>query len=494
MNIKRKIPIRLLCVLIVLLIFLVSCGDNSIDSNDKINEGNSKTEPNAANETTPEQETTDILAHLPEMDFGGYEFRIISSAEEILNNPFPPEIEDGDTISEALFERNRRVEERFNISIKVFSDFTINDGFYGEKTIKAGEDAYDLIVNRGYQSFNYAANNLALDWRQDMPHVNLDALWWNQDAVKNFTVFGKLYVTAGDINYANLGRTQCMLFNKELFTTLGLEYPYKSVLDGTWTQDKFGEIARQGIADLNGDGEMTDEDQYGFHSLNIYTYPNAVFYSGGDRVITVGSDGVPELTVFNERTVNIYNKFFELYDAGAMFIGGMKAGEDSNVADYMFWNGRALLYSAQLVSLISHRAMDYEIGVVPLPKYEASQPKYYGNVGSWVTVHIVPVTVSDTEKISLIIEALAIEGMRVVTPAFYEKSLKTKHARDDESEAMIDIIKDGLLYDYGSFNGTVAGALQDIGATLLSANSRDFASLYEKNESRVQVAIDKLSE
>jgi hypothetical protein len=60
-----------------------------------------------------------------------------------------------------------------------------------------------------------------------------------------------------------------------------------------------------------------------------------------------------------------------------------------------------------------------------------------------------PVTVQNTEKVGAVIEALAAESRKSVLPAFYDIALKTKYARDDDSAEMIDIIRDGISYNFG---------------------------------------------
>jgi hypothetical protein len=59
-------------------------------------------------------------------------------------------------------------------------------------------------------------------------------------------------------------------------------------------------------------------------------------------------------------------------------------------------------------------------------------------------------------------------------------SLKTKFSRDAESEEMIDIIKNSLIYDLGYVSG---GKFQSVGFELAHKSNPDFASYYAQNES-----------
>ena len=91
---------------------------------------------------------------------------------------------------------------------------------------------------------------------------------------------------------------------------------------------------------------------------------------------------------------------------------------------------------------------------------------------------IIPITVSDIERTGAITEALCAYGSKLVIPAYYDRALKTKYSRDDDSEEMMDIIKDSIIYDLGYVSG---GRFQSVGRDLFHSNA-DFASFYAENE------------
>ncbi|MBR2021406.1 MAG: hypothetical protein IJ939_03130, partial [Clostridia bacterium] len=94
---------------------------------------------------------------------------------------------------------------------------------------------------------------------------------------------------------------------------------------------------------------------------------------------------------------------------------------------------------------------------------------------------VMPITVSDYERSGKIIEALCAVGNKNVIPAFYDVSLKTKFSRDYESEAMIDIVRESLIYDLGYISGNT---LQGVGEGLANQSNPDFAATYARNESK----------
>ena len=490
MNTKAKRGAMVFLAALTFIMFLILCscdaGENSTEN----------TKENVLSGENPEPETKpEIPDNLPERDFGGYNFRLY--LDESNQKDMYIEEEVGEIVDDAVYKRNRTVEARFNIDITaVLHPAEWASGMDGSKAIKAGDDAFDLMLTHGRIAYQYAGQNMVVDWLENMPFVDLNAVWWNQDVNNDSTMFGKLYCPAGDISYRGLRTTFCMIFNKNLFQALGLDYPYDDVTGGTWTLEKFMSIVKNGAADLNGDGLMSpDADRYGLEAGNVWCYPTCVLYCGGDRVIAKSDDGVPVLALYNERTIDIFEKFFDMLGSGAVCVGGEKTdpwGNPGSIA--VFKSGRALLYNAGMGAIVALRDMEEEIGLVPVPKYDESTPKYYGLVEAYGGLLSVPVTTSDFERTSIITEALCAEGHKIIIPAYYEKALKTKYARDDESEAMLDYIKDSAVYDYGYMNHALAGDLSSIGATLVQTNNPNFTSLYEKNLTKAQKNIEKFIE
>jgi len=145
--------------------------------------------------------------------------------------------------------------------------------------------------------------------------------------------------------------------------------------------------------------------------------------------------------------------------------------------------------------LIDLREMEDEIGIVPLPKYDEATLVYYSPSEAGTNLFSVPVTAQNTERTSIIAEALCAEGRKNVIPVYYEKALKTKHSRDDESALMLDYMRDGLVYDYGYYNMSLAEDLGFPGQRLVvSGNNPNFTSFYDKFERKVQNNIEKLKE
>jgi ABC-type sugar transport system, periplasmic component len=483
MNFKKI----LLFFIITVMIIFTSCS-NGNNANSGRESENSKAAD--VDENLLENETTILKDNLPDnIDYEGYDFTIYLRDTEINYIDFFIETEEGDILNDIVYQRNKKTEERFNINFK-YGFFPYDD--WSNTTlsniIMAGDDAFDFAAVHGTAVSRFATSHLTLDWYKNMPYVDLDAPWWPAGIIENLASFKSLYGATGDISYTYLNYAGCLLFNKGLFKNLDIEYPYNDVVNGNWTLDNFISVVKKGMLDLDGDGVMNpDYDMYGLGVGNSYHYPINVFYCAGDRVISIRSDGLPELTMYNERTVEIYDKFFEMMDSGAVHIS------DLSIPWQGFQHERALMYNASLTDILKNRALEFDIGILPMPKYDESTPKYYLPVNQNTSMIIVPVTAQNTDRTSIIVEALAAEGYNSVIPAYFELNLKTKQARDDESAAMLDYIRDGVLCDYGVFDTNVIGGLNNFGSSLVETNT-SFTVMYERNKTAVEANIEKLKE
>ena len=105
---------------------------------------------------------------------------------------------------------------------------------------------------------------------------------------------------------------------------------------------------------------------------------------------------------------------------------------------------------------------------------------------------MIPITVTDFERTGIIIEALSAESMYVLTPAYYEISLKTKYSRDNESQEMLDIIFASTVFDLGNIFDW--GGVYSLPGTLTENSSTDFSSRYKKIEKSAIKNMEKTIE
>ena len=131
-----------LCALIIAASVL-SCGDSG------------KTDPSVTTAAdndqlteAGEEVTTQLKPDLPEQDFGGYSFRVLTkgafNTHWTSRDIYAAEAT-GDPINDAVYERNMRVMEKYNFSV-VEDPSQSDPAGAAKKVILAGEDAYDMFT------------------------------------------------------------------------------------------------------------------------------------------------------------------------------------------------------------------------------------------------------------------------------------------------------------------------------------------------------------
>jgi hypothetical protein len=351
------------------------------------------------------------------------------------------------------------------------------------KNIQAGENAYDVFFGTQYESTVDAMNGLNAEFK-DLPYIDLKKPWWD-DGISDISYGGKVYFAAGDITWTTAGYTTLLLFNKNLFSKNNIPFPYEDVKAGKWTYAKFAELIKDLSRDLNGDGKMRpDDDMYSITGWQYETPYNFLVALGSDE-ISKDLNGYPNIAVFEPKTISAMEKVLNIYKN----LGGWISDSDYNKTFKVFTESRSWFCDLRFIELYNVREMQDDFGMIPHPKLDESVPHYTQLVNSnVVTVTAVPVTNDKLEMTSILLEALAYEGKRLITPEYKEILLKTKLTRDDESADMFDYIWGHRTYRYAF------ASYASLFMNLIVKGNDSFVSEYEKFQGKAETEIEKIME
>ena len=139
-----------------------------------------------------------------------------------------------------------------------------------------------------------------------------------------------------------------------------------------------------------------------------------------------------------------------------------------------------------LYHLITLRDSDLDVGIVPSPKYDSEQEEYYSFTTCYgVTCLGFPQSASGDrlERAAFIMEAMAVQSVTTVTPAYFDVCIKTRFAPDIEASGTIGIILDTLYtdlaeaYKWGGLRDKVQSAVANgTGLTSVIASSKKMAN------------------
>ena len=136
--------------------------------------------------------------------------------------------------------------------------------------------------------------------------------------------------------------------------------------------------------------------------------------------------------------------------------------------------------------------MEDDYGIIPYPKWDEAQDGYHTMVDGSHDILGVPKTASDTERTGIIVEALSAESYKKVVPVFYDTALKTKAARDEDSSAMIDIIRDSLTFDFGYLHSSSIDSVGHMFVGWIRENNNNIVSSYDARSSGFATKLEKV--
>jgi len=455
---------------------MASCGGSDTGNTADTTAANNET--TTAETTAAEEKEPSAYDYIKETDYDGYEFRIIAPFNQtrFFPNTLAPEEATGEIIYDSALERNQIVEEFFNIKISAFSgETTGGTTSAATQSILAGDDEFDIIVNALVQLGNMASQKLLLD-AKTLDKLHLDMPWYMQGINDNLTILGQMPIVASSFECSIISSTYAIFFNQDLASKYSIPSLYEVALDGLWTHDTMMKYMQDINTDLNGDGVMDKQDQYGYGLPYSFseTCENPIMHQYGMNQLTaiINDDGEPVLVNNTERASQVFEKIFNLYHE----VNYYPVGE---VGFPVFVEGRELFLNCIIMHAHNYmRDMDDDYGVLPMPKFDEAQENYHTSVspGSAMMTGF-PITLADTDRTTTIYELLAYEGNQRHIPAFFETALKQKYARDEISSQVFDILRDGIIVDFGlTFDNSVR--MSTLASKVAYSSTNNYASLY----------------
>ena len=479
--------LRLIALLLVALLAATACGGGGDDVDDP--------------SKNPNVGVNDELG-LPELDYTGETFRLIT-AEGLLNVPEMNEAtknenHDGtDIIGQAKYKQFLNTAERLGVDFEFYvaTPFEVATTWV-YTAVNSWSDDYDAVFTVDTNTRTMAEMGF-FKTVSELPYVNLDNPWWSKDYIEAVSLNpDDPYLLFGDITYnQSVDRISCVFFNKRLLEEIhGMKDTdiYDLVLNGEWTIDKFLELAK-GVYVDNGNGIRDEQDVYGFidgsESLNTIVFSSGLEFTGRDE------NGFPTLQLNNERSISLVEKLLTLKN-DVSYYDPTKDNKEGLELIYSrrFGEGRGLFMVQRFYSASVHKDMEDDFGMVPMPKFDEDTEGYRSIVTTYVNWGAVPVTCERTEMTSAVLESLAYEGYKHLTPAYFENKLKLRYTRGDlgyESQ-MLDLVVEGVNTDFIYVNSL--GGLGDIFKEVFREGENIFASTYDSYAQVAQMKLEQLIE
>jgi hypothetical protein len=487
-------PKRLLAALLAAAVFLtvlsagVSCS-NAPENTDSVSETPSAEEQEAETPAEAEDPLSSRLAipdNLPDTTFGGQDYRVLTTSSKEFQ--FRVDELTGEVTNDVIFNRDKTIEERFDAAVST----VLCDAPYNEivNYVNAGTNDCELVDHFEYKAYTPIQKGCYLDWNT-IPHIDQSRPWWNADSNAGSTINGKIFCIVGDLSVTALQFTYAMFFDMDLMAQFGYSASdlYGTVFEGKWTLDELQSVCGSIWTDLNTNGKSDDGDVLGYAYWNYHG--TDVWVTAMGESITKYEDGQIVITLGSEKVSNALDKVIALvYETpGAFRFSDETHGRNEFIA------GRIAVMPMMFEDCYGAlRDMEYAYGVLPYPKYDEQQARYYTNSMDQHSVFGCPVTLpeSEYEFMGVVTEALNAESYKTVTPAFYDIALKNKYTEDPVTAQMIDLIMDGRVYEFSFQFGEFLSNLPYMFRYELYNGQNNLASTLQKNRKQINKKLEAL--
>ena len=405
-----------------------------------------------------------------------------------------------DTLDAAIWESNKRLEEKFNFTL-VEDRFPqgswetrwIEHANHLIRNFSSGDDVYDFVYYAVGQRPDLITNGYLLDL-SEFEQMKMDQPWWDTQLNKDITINGRLYMASGSFNLMTYNSMPTLLFNKDLLINNQIELPYDLVREGKWTLDALYELASECVNQGTDPGWWIPAGKGGTsnYGTGIHRdFPPYFLTAAGIKFVTE-TDGDYEFTLGDSQ------EFYEVMDKILPFFthcsnGGIGGG-DASTSEYgcrkIFPEGRiAFMMTSVGDTFAVMRDAEVDYGVLPLPKMREEQENYITSVEDHMSYLCMPSTSKNPEDVASLLDALSYDRYMNVVPVYYDSFVTYKGLRDEDSIEMLQIMTAGRTVDIGMAYGMCYELVaQQIGWNITSGNA---SSLIAANEGVINDFIDE---
>ncbi|MBR3686146.1 MAG: extracellular solute-binding protein [Clostridia bacterium] len=436
--------LALLLSLVMILSVFVACDGGKGGDEEATTGGN-------GNETTTKgDETTEVMPDIEKKNYDSAFYLSVLTDSNPMEHYWVEE-SDNDVLSAALYERQEKIKNYLGVEVLASHAGSYMDYTEDFKTaVKNKSGGVDTLLTHVSSGVSGLLTGGYLAPFGDLPGVDLDADYWNQDFMDDLSVCDEYLLGFSDFNILY---TFVIAYNVDLLAKYDdalNKSVYQMVDDYEWTLQQFIDIAKLGYID-NG---AVEKNQYGLTGQQWVPWCGFL-ESCGVNLVEMNDKGTYEISfmndVYKERTQNIVVMLTELAAAQYTCVDYMVAGTTMTVP---FETGRALMTLTDTNLLDNYLNYDIDFGVLPYPTYDTNQKEYRSL--QWGGYLAVPAYMENEDMVGETLEMLAFFSEDVKT-AYYQKLLGKQIADNPDDRRMLEIIWDSVCTDFGQTFDEICG-------------------------------------
>ncbi len=476
--------IMLFAMLAALLLGSVSCTNPGEEerASETVNAADDRTQ--ADNIQDGYDENRYLLDDVPEgLNFENAEVTFLIWSEHSMTEFYSDQMS-GDLIGDEIFKRNDTVENRLGVELKFVSTPGNADNMqaYAKKAqtdVSSGACDYDIYASYSRTTPLLTLNGGILEDLNSLDYIDFDKPWWPDKLVDECLINNRLYFCTGDISTSLLWMTIATFFNKDLIGSYNLEDPYEMVANDTWTIDKLISMTLNKYEDRNGNGVADDNDFFGYTIYNVNT--DAFFTAAGFLALEKNNSGeiIISPRLEDQRIHDLLDKLGDWFTNTSDLYHVNK----TSIRDVFF--NQLSIFTMDRVFIVAGKdntqtgKIEFGYGILPNPKYDVNQVDYVTNIGYTYTMYGISTGAFNADASAAVLECLASDSYRNVTPLVFETAMKVKYASDPKAAATYDILRATVSFDLGRL---YSGQISDVYKVMRQAvfnNTKTFASQYK---------------
>ncbi len=445
-------------------------------------------------EGTPESEL--VHADLPDLTFDGYTYTVLhwylEGWESRKNMDIYAESVTGDPINDVVYTRNTRLTQKYDFEIDYSTELYNEVISKMRSAVATNDDLYDLVYARLVDVPSVVVEGDCLDFETAFEYVDLDKPYWDQNIRHELSFGGRNYLMASSYNVTDEDATAGMAFNKRILADNGVTDVYALASAGNWTFDTLEDIMQGFESDVNGDGKLVeDEDVFSF--LGGSDVATSFFFGGSGRLTVKDNWDYPEYVFSQEDNINVFTRVCDIMYEPNFLNHHAIANTDSIYYRQLFIDGHGLFFWMRMDDARAMRGEEsIDFGILPSPKYDESQNDYISMISRHTTGFMSVLSCElNPDIVGFIMEAMAAASHYDLTHAYYDVTLKTKSARDDESQEMLDLIFAHRMVDIGEVMnfGGFATTMQNY--MTKNPGKYNIVSAYASDEQKIASAVEE---
>ena len=412
-------------------------------------------------------------------DIGGYKEEVEALAQFSGENS-------NVVINDAVFERNTLFQEYCNlqfillpVSVNAFTTTMSNGIQTGTRDFYLCTQSAGGTASSALQGYLYNYLDLGIDYEQP---------WWDAGTLE-FALDGRVFFMNGPFNIVDDDVTYFVGFNKKLQKEHQIPDLYQTVRNMDWTMGYLNSIISNLSSD-NGDGAWDENDTYGLTATGVISA--SFFYGSGLKYVNNSLDNdIPELMLDDkmDRVLDVLDMTRSIiHENNSTYTG---------IGLEIFMQDRAL-FGYEVISYLRtlSASMEGEYGVLPVPKFDKEQDRYYAHSNPIGSTLSIPTTVAQTdmEQFANVLEMYCLLSQKLVRPAYYEVTLMTRNIQDLESAEMLELILSSRVYDLAAYFADLglSGVFEEAATGSADNFSSKYASASKTFNKKVKNMLRKL--